>query len=868
MAKNNTRSIEPIIEHLGNSWLTNYRLDYKPQQEPLNPEIDRALEEYVTKNGGSGKNRPDAKLLLRDKNLRDYPILIEYKGYKDKLVKLVKESGQVDNGTKTSPKFSNINNYAVNGAVHYANAILHHTGYEDVIAIGMSGYRDAFGKIQYQIGVYYVSKKNLGIGQRVGEYSDLSFLAKENFDAFIEQVEQLSLTEEELSELRAQQERDIDACLVKLNNDIYRNDELSPQARIHMVVASIIATLGIPNAVPPLRKDDLKSSTELENTDGDIILRKVKGYLQRKQIPQAKTEAICRELAQTLTSERLNSVENGMSVIRRVFEKIVDNLGIFYKNGLTTDFTGKLFNEMYNWLGFSQDTQNDVVLTPFYVATLLAKLARVNKNSYVWDLATGSASLLVAAMNEMLRDARSTITSPTELAEKITQIKAEQILGVEKLESIYILAVLNMILMGDGSSNILNANSLSAFEGRYGYGRTNELFPADAFVLNPPYSAEGKGMIFMEKGMNMMQRGYAAVLIHTSAGSGKATEINKRILKKHTLLASIKMPASLFIGKASVHTQIYVFKVNEPHEKENVVKFIDFSDDGYTRTNRKRSSSDVNLRDTNNARERYEELVALVKYGPKKLKYYTEREYYEGTIDPENGADWNQSAPVDTRPSLIDFRRAICDYVFCEVSSLLQQTCKCVEEESIDLDGHESILDEKWSPFRLGELFDIEGTKSIDRKNVTFIEKGVNYVGRTFDNNGIQGKIERQSFPPNKPNTITATVIGNYKYAKFQKEEYYCSQNINKLTPKSLFSNWNERIACFMITYIQKYISLFDGQHAGYTLDELRNHKVYLPVTKTGLIDCSFIDCFMRKIGASPVNNVIEYFQKRVLETR
>lgn len=672
MAKNNPRSIEPIIEHLGNSWLTNYGLDYKQQGDPLNPEIDRALEEYVTKNGGSGTNRPDAKLLLRDKNLRDYPILIEYKGYKDKLVKLVKESGQVDNGTKTSPKFSNINNYAVNGAVHYANAILHHTGYEDVIAIGMSGYRDAFGKIQYQIGVYYVSKKNLGIGQRVGEYSDLSFLAKENFDAFIEQVEKLSLTESELAELKVQQERDIDASLIKLNNDIYENEKgLQEKDRVYLVAASIIATLGVPDKVSPLKKEDLQSSTEQGNTDGDIIFRKIKAFLNEKQLPLAKKQAIERALQNTLTADHLNQVENGESQLKRVFSKIVDTLGIYYKVGLTTDFTGKLFNEMYGWLGFSQDKLNDVVLTPTYVATLLAKLARVNKDSYVWDFATGSAGLLVAAMNEMLLDAKNAINSPKELAEKVVHIKSEQLLGIEKLPEVYMLAVLNMILMGDGSSNILNADSLTSYDGKYGYVRTNEKFPADAFVLNPPYSAEGNGMVFVEKALNMMQRGYAAVIIQASAGSGKAIDYNKRILKRHTLLASIKMPLDLFIGKSSVQTYIYVFRVNEGHEKDDVVKFIDFSNDGYARSNRKKSN--CNLKDIGNARYRYEELVNLVRYGKSKLNYFSNQEYYEGTIDPDCGDDWNQTAPINILPTFDDFNKTVSDYLTWEFSNLLRQ---------------------------------------------------------------------------------------------------------------------------------------------------------------------------------------------------
>ena len=61
----------------------------------------------------------------------------------------------------------------------------------------------------------------------------------------------------------------------------------------------------------------------------------------------------------------------------------MDDLGIYYKTGLTTDFTGKLFNEMYSWLGFTQDKLNDVVLTPSYVATLLVRLARVDMDSFV-----------------------------------------------------------------------------------------------------------------------------------------------------------------------------------------------------------------------------------------------------------------------------------------------------------------------------------------------------------------------------------------------------------------------------------------------------------------------------------------------------
>ncbi len=669
--KTSIKSVEPNIADLANGWLRAYKLNYKLEQESLNTEIDTALNDYFSKNGGVGGNRPDCKLLLQDKTMSFYPVLIEYKGYKDKLVKL-NVDGQVDNKTaKNEPNFKNINSYAVNGAVHYANALLHHTSYTDIIAIGMTGYKDEAGNLQYFIGVYYVSKSNFGVGQKIDDYTDFSFLKKENFDSFIEKVKRLQLSQEEIDKLKEQREREIDASLVRLNNDIYQNEKgLGENDRVYLVAASIIATLGIPGKVAPLEKSELKSSLEEGNTDGDILVRKIKAFLNEKQLPREKKDLIVRALQNTLTTDNINRVENGESQLKRVFTKIVDDLGIYYKIGLTTDFTGKLFNEMYGWLGFSQDKLNDVVLTPSYVAKLLVKLARVNKDSYVWDFATGSAGLLVAAMNEMLNEAKENIKSPDEYQKKAAEIKATQLLGIELLSSVYMLAILNMILMGDGSSNILNKDSLTDFNGNYGFGKTDDKFPADAFVLNPPYSAPGNGMNFVEKALSMMHHGYAAIIIQNSAGSGKAVDYNKRILKHSTLLASIKMPIDLFIGKSSVQTNIYVFRVGEAHQKDDVVKFIDFSNDGYTRSNRKKASN--NLRDTDHAKERYQEVVDLVRFGKSKLCLFSEKEYYEGTIDPENGADWNQTAPIDAKPTLDDFKKTVSDYLAWEVSNLLK----------------------------------------------------------------------------------------------------------------------------------------------------------------------------------------------------
>ena len=102
---------------------------------------------------------------------------------------------------------------------------MHHTSFTDIIAIGVTGEKGNKGNITPKIGVYYVAKTNLGVGQEVAQFTDLSFLKKENFDAFVQQVKNLSLSPEEFERIKQQREQEIDASLTKLNNDIYEKEK-------------------------------------------------------------------------------------------------------------------------------------------------------------------------------------------------------------------------------------------------------------------------------------------------------------------------------------------------------------------------------------------------------------------------------------------------------------------------------------------------------------------------------------------------------------------------------------------------------------------------------------------------------------------
>lgn len=597
----------------------------------------------------------------------------------------------------------------------------------------------------------------------------------------------------------------------------------------------------------------MTSSLEENERDGDILIRKVNSFLSKKEIPKTKKDLIVRTLKNTLTTENINNPVNGESQLKRVFSKIVDDLGIYYKIGLKTDFTGKLFNEMYSWLGFSQDKLNDVVLTPSYVAKLLVKLARVNKDSYVWDFATGSAGLLVASMNEMLDDARNKITSPDELCKKEAEIKAHQLLGLEILPSIYMLAVLNMIMMGDGSSNIINEDSLTQFDGKYSYGKKDEQFPATAFVLNPPYSAEGNGMIFVKRALSMMTKGYASVIIQGSAGNGKAVEINKEILKSNRLLASIKMPSDLFVGKSSVQTYIYVFQVGEPHENDYMVQFIDFTNDGYSRSNRRKSSN--NLRDTDHAREKYQEVVDLVKYGKSKLHYLSESEYYEGHIDITKGNDWNQTAPIELKPTLNDFKQTIGNYLAWEITDLLTNQSSRDDKNQINDLLTQKLEEIEWGDYRLGDLFDITKVPSFNKNQLTE-GNDFDYVTRTSSNQGIlqsTGYINKENL--NEENVWSLGLLQMDFF--YRKRKWYAGQFVRKIIPKFTVTENNAKFFSVILNQIKPILLPVLVRNVDETF---KNQIIKLP-TKNNQIDFDFMDLYIAELEEERIALLYNYLK-------
>lgn len=657
-------SVEEKVEDLYKAQLDKLNIQRWAKNESPNNEIRKALDEYASKTGGKGRNYPDIQTLLDD-GVRRIPVMMEVKGGRGKLEKHDKD-GSISETIKAT------NAYAVNGALHYGRAL--QTGLPDMdecIIIGMNGSQpQQGGDIILECRAYYLSRNNGFVPKHIPELdNDLTLLKPSNLPRLYTILDNLLLTDAERETVTSRLEDRLENSIKHIHQSLYDDERmrhvLGMNDKLFLFCGLIMAGLSA-QGVPELKLDSFTSLDDEERNDGTVIMEQVRLFLRKKNCEPRKLQEITGLLAPLFATRSLWKPQGGESILKELYAQVKTEVIPHLESPFHLDFTGKILNSLNDWVHIENDQQNDVVLTPRYLTSSMARLCRTDMNSYVWDRAMGSGGFLVSAMDIMLRDAQEKIKDKDELAAKVKHIKEQQLMGIEILPNIYMLAVLNMILMGDGSSRMSNADS---------HMQWDEDFPANVFLLNPPYSAPGKGFNFVDETLRHMTHGYAAILIQENAGAGQGLPYTQRILQHSTLIASIHMPSKLFSGKSSVQTAVYVFQVGRPHEEDDIVKFIDFSDDGYSRQSRKKSSQSVNLRDTGDAAGRYAEIEAIVLGKKPKTSYFMKENglYIEDTISL-NGGDWTfaQHKVIDTTPTEDDFKRTVADYLAWKISALMR----------------------------------------------------------------------------------------------------------------------------------------------------------------------------------------------------
>ena len=594
------------------------------------------------------------------------PVVIENKF---SLKKLINENKDC---IRTDGKFSR--DYAVNGAIAYAQVMIDSGMYSEVIAIGVAGDDEK----NVEIRVYLVFGSHDEGVKYIKNVKTFGFLA--NNTAFDNFYANARLTELERHNILIDSKEKLSKYASKLNKLMHNHNITAPQ-RVLYVSGMLLAMQEIRGAsgevvVKGLIPDDLHGHISDRLRDGAEIFRQIEAFLEYKNIELGKrrlmlssfaeiSKDIDRDKKTSLDKEVARFINGDASTNKQIFtfiwEYIYKAIDSFEGH---IDIVGELYSEFLKY-ALGDGKEIGIVLTPPYVTKMMAEVLNINKDSRVMDLATGSAGFLISAMEIMRADAElhGAKGSPA-TEEKIRTIKHEQLLGVELNAEMYTLAATNMILRGDGSSKIHKANTFNTPPELY------KDFAADRLLLNPPFSFEENGMPFIRFGLDNMQKGgLGAIIIQDSAGSGKAVKTNKEILKRHTLKASIKMPGDLFQPMAGVQTSIYIFEAGTPHDFEQSVKFIDFRNDGYKRTSR-------SLQEVDMPAERYRDVVKIYKAGKCadiQAEWQLDDVYVEDKIS-DSGADWNfeQHKVIDIHPTLDDFKKTVADYLSWEVSQLLK----------------------------------------------------------------------------------------------------------------------------------------------------------------------------------------------------
>lgn len=413
------------------------------EQGSSHPEIAKALK-GASKQGKSGVGKPEFVL-----QVSDYLLVIEDKRDNDRLLNL--KDGKV---AKDIPSLSG---YAVNGAVHYANHIVAKTSsFDEVIAIGVTGDEEL-----HNIQPVLVSLTDGKITESIlPKLSDFQELHPDNINEWY--------SVNVLGEFSTEQKRifELQNVSKELHEDLRNYASLEGENKATVISAILLALneedfdiKKLTGNKYPKKSDGTDDTTKpVIDNDGMRILKSVKDYIASEGVmPEDKVNILLNKFSFLETNVRLNEKNEtlGMTPLHYFAKKLQDKVIHHFKQNTDYDILGNFYGEFVKY-GGSDGNGLGIVLTPHHITTLMTELIDVLPTDYVLDPACGSGAFLISAMNRMTKLAKD--------ENEIKHIKQHQLLGIELQEKMFTVATTNMILRGDGKSN-LQLNDMFAVTG-------------------------------------------------------------------------------------------------------------------------------------------------------------------------------------------------------------------------------------------------------------------------------------------------------------------------------------------------------------------------------------------------------------------
>lgn len=580
--------------------------------------------------------------------VKDYLLVIENKADLNSHIKL-NEKGII------SLEIKDVQNYAVNGALFYGQHLANNTGFKKIIVFGISG-----DEKKHRITPLYVDETEF-----YRELPDVeSFISfnQENIDEYY--VREILKEETDHEKETAEILKDAAVLHEDLRNYGALKDTDKP-----LIVSGILLALRENEfknfSISDLTGDNIK-------TDGQKIYNAIEANLRRANVaPEVKKDKILSQFAIIKDTVKLNEIEPKLQKTPlKHFTEFLDKK--IYKNirynRSAEDYLGRFYGEFMSYSGGDGQTLG-IVLTPKHITQLFCDLLALTPTDTVFDPCCGTGGFLIAAMHNML------VQTSDDIARK--NIRQKQLHGIELQSYMFTIATTNMILRGDGKSNLIDENFLKIDSNKL------QLSGFTVGMMNPPYSQGSKQnsdlyeIAFTQHLLDSLTiGGRCAVIVPQSSMTGKTNEekaIKGNILKHHTLEGVISLSKDTFYGVGTIPC-IAVFTAGEPHPQNKMCKFINFENDGF------KVAPHIGLIETESAKDKKQHLLDVWFD-----RLDTESKFcVKTTVEP--GDEWLHAFYYfnDEIPSEKDFEKTIGDYLTFEFNMIMQGRQYLFEESDGD----------------------------------------------------------------------------------------------------------------------------------------------------------------------------------------
>ncbi|SPX86752.1 HsdM family class I SAM-dependent methyltransferase [Moraxella ovis] len=538
-------------------------------------------------------------------------------------------------------EIDSVKNYAVNGAVHYGIHLSQNTSYKKIIAIGVSG-----DEKRHHITPVFINER--------GEYKELNNI--ETFISFNENNIDEYYIKEILKEKTPQEKTTAEILknAKDLHEDLRNYGSIQDKDKPLLVSGILLALREMEYknfSIDDLIGDDI-------TTDGEKIYTAIENHLKRVRVsPEVKKDKLLNQFSVIKDTKIINEINDNLkkTPLKHYTEFLYRHI---YQNIKYTqsaeDYLGRFYGEFMSYSGGDGQTLG-IVLTPKHITEIFCELVNLSPDDCILDPCCGTAGFLIAGMHHMLQKATSD--------KQKNNIRKNQLHGIELQPYMFTIATTNMILRGDGKSNLDQEDFLKQNPAKL------QLKGCNIGMMNPPYSQGSKQnpnlyeIAFTEHLLNSLTPdGKAVVIVPQSSMTGKTKEeqaIKANILKHHTLDGVITLNKNTFYG-VGTNPCIAVFTAGIPHDKEKLVKFINFEDDGFEVQKHK------GLIETESAKDKKEHLLNVWRdeiTAPTKF-------CVETTIEADD--EWLHSFYYfnDEVPSEADFEKTVADYLTFEVNMI------------------------------------------------------------------------------------------------------------------------------------------------------------------------------------------------------